>query len=81
MKEKISDKEFKSFQRELYELMNKYNVDVKKGSEEIVFGLDGSIITHNSGLSHVEREVVIAFTEMLTRDKAKEEKENRLLIF
>lgn len=80
MNPKLTDKEFKEFSKELGLLMSKYNIRVKRGSEEIVFGLEGSIKSNGNGYHYVEREVCVAFTEVLTREQAKDEKECGILI-
>ena len=77
---KMTDKEFKEFTRELCSLMKKYNIFVKMGSEEIIFGNEGRIISYLNGFFYCEREIRIAFTEFLTKEQAKKEKENGILI-
>ena len=71
---KMTDKEFKEFTRELYCLMQKYNIIIKKGSEEMVFGIEGDIIYNGYDSIHVEREICIYLTEMLTTEQANKEK-------
>ena len=78
MSKKMTDKKFKEFSREIDMLMQKYNIKIRRGSLEIVFGLEGSIITNMN--CHIERECCIAFTEILTTQQAKIEKENGILI-
>lgn len=80
MNPKLTDKEFKEFSKELGLLMSKYNIRVRRGSEEIVFGSEGSIKPNGDGYHYVEREVCIAFTEVITREQAKEEQESGILI-
>lgn len=80
MTAKLTDKEFKNFSKDLQLLMRKYNIRVKSGSEEIVFGLEGSVCDNGVGYPYIVREVVIAFTEILTSEQAKEEKEAGILI-